>query len=115
MMSNISAVDGDEIDLNELLIQNPIATIFMRVSGTSMLPFLRDQDILVVDKSLDVENDDIVVAISEGGFIVKRYHGASNTLTSDNDAFPTVTDFEIFGVVSSVVRKQKRNAKPENQ
>ena len=43
---------AEEIDLNELLITNKIATVFCRVSGRSMEPHMRNGDILMVDKSI---------------------------------------------------------------
>jgi len=37
-----------------------------------MYPLIRDGDVLVVDKSLDALLDDVVVAVVEGDFTVKR-------------------------------------------
>ncbi len=60
------------IDLNELLVDNPPATFFIRASGESMIHApINDGDLIVVDKSLTAQNGGIVVAIIDGEFTVK--------------------------------------------
>ena len=55
------------LDLNELLINNPSATFFVRVAGESMVGAgINDGDILVVDRSLDPQNGKIIVAVVDG-------------------------------------------------
>lgn len=61
------------LDLNELLIQKPAATFFIRAQGTSMLGAgIHPNDILVVDKSLKPVDGKIVIAAINGEFTVKR-------------------------------------------
>lgn len=59
------------IDLNELLIKHPAATVFMRIESSrytraGMFP----GDLLVVDRSLDPEHAAVIVCESEGQFVL---------------------------------------------
>ena len=61
------------IDLNELLISYAAATFFVRVKGTSMIDAgIREGDVLIVDRSINPENNHIVIAMLDGEFTVKR-------------------------------------------
>lgn len=55
------------LDLNELCIQHPAATFFVRVSGDSMIEAgIFPGDILVVDRSIRATHGDIVIAVVVG-------------------------------------------------
>ena len=61
------------LDLNEQLIQNPIATFFMRAHGHSMDGAgIHEGDLLVVDRSVTPSHGSVVVAVIDGGLTVKR-------------------------------------------
>ena len=61
------------IDLNELLIQHPSSTYFVKTAGDSMIDAgIGDGDLLVVDSSRTASHGDIVIAAVEGEFTVKR-------------------------------------------
>lgn len=99
------------LDLNELLVANRAATFFVRACGDSMRDAgIRDGDILVVDRSLECGKEDIVVAVVNGELTVKRVRLREGRLwlTPENPDFPPLevtpeTDFEVWGVVTSVV------------
>ena len=60
-----------ELDLNELLIQHPAATFFVRLAGDSMVNAgLFDGDILVVDRAEQASHGHIVVAVIDGEMTV---------------------------------------------
>ncbi len=109
-----STIDQN-IDLNEFLIKNLIATFFVRVEGKSMLNAgILPGDILIVDKSLDPQPNNIVIAIINGEFLVKRLITESGTkyLVPDNPAADRIElskydQVEIWGVVTWVVHKVK--------
>ena len=62
-----------KLDLNDLLVEHPSATYYVRVIGDSMVGAgIVSGDLLVVDKSLEVTNNCIVVAYLDGEFTVKR-------------------------------------------
>ena len=62
-----------KLDLNEHLVKNPAATYFVRVAGDSMTGAgINDNDILVVDRSLEPSSSNIVIAIVNGELTVKR-------------------------------------------
>lgn len=101
------------IDLNKKLIKHPAATFFIRVRGFSMFQGgISDQDVLVVDRSLTAQNGQVVVAIIDGLFTIKRYCVKNNKtyLTADNPKYPSWQvkegqDLEIWGVVTYVIKK----------
>ena len=61
------------IDLNEYLVENSAATFYIRVSGNSMQDEgIDDGDLLVVDRSKNPKNNDIVIGVLNGEFTVKK-------------------------------------------
>ncbi len=62
-----------KIDMNEHLISNECATFIVKVGSLSMKNAGIDiDDELIVDRSLDAKHDDIVVALIDNEFTVKR-------------------------------------------
>ena len=58
--------------MNELLVKRPAATYFVRVQGDSMEgKGIYDGDLLVVDRSLDPRDGDVVIAAVDGELTVK--------------------------------------------
>ena len=63
----------DRISLDKELIKNKEATFFARVSGQSMVGAgLDNNDLLVIDRSLEPTNNKIAVCLIDGEFTVKR-------------------------------------------
>jgi DNA polymerase V len=96
------------------LIKNHLSTFLMKTSGDSMIDVgINDGDILVVDRSIEAKNRDIVIAILEGNLTVKRLLFKMNglvVLKSENIAYkdiqiPELADLEIWGVVTSVIHQ----------
>ena len=100
-----------KLDLNEHLIKHPSSTFFVKVKGDSMVnASINSEDMLVVDRSLEAKNRNIIVAIVNGEFTVKRLIKRKDVcqLVSENPNFKTIditpdTDFEIWGVVIYVI------------
>lgn len=100
------------LDLNDLLIDNPTATFFVRVAGDSMEGAgIFDGDILVVDRSVEATNDRIVVTAVFGELVVKRLkkYPSHAELVSENDAYQPISisdvdDVYIWGVVVGSAR-----------
>lgn len=103
------------LDLNELLISHPAATFFVRSQGESMMGAgIQDGDLLVVDRSLKAVNGDIVIAILNGDFTVKRlvWRGSSARLEPAHSSYKAIsidaeTGVEIWGVVKYVIHKTR--------
>ena len=61
------------LDLNELLINQPDATFFMRVRGPSMRDAgIDDGDYVVIDRSIEAKHGQVVLAVVDGEFTIKR-------------------------------------------
>lgn len=107
---------GDTLDLNELLVRRPAATFYVRVRGESMIGAgIFDGDILVVDRSLHPTSGQIIVAALDGELTVKTFkrEGSYVRLLSENPEYPSIEideqqRFEVWGVVSGVVRELVR-------
>ncbi|BBQ83462.1 DNA polymerase V subunit UmuD [Klebsiella sp. WP3-W18-ESBL-02] len=99
------------IDLNELLIQHPSATYFVKASGDSMIEAgINDGDLLVVDSSRKAEHGDIVIAAVDGEFTVKRLQMRPTIqLNPMNSAYSPIIvgseeTLDVFGVVTFIVK-----------
>ncbi len=101
------------LDLNELLIDHPISTFFVRVEGDSMEgAHIFSGDILVVDKAREARSGDIVVAAVYGELVVKRYvyKASCVQLVSENPTYEPIritdgADVYVWGVVVGSVRQ----------
>lgn len=100
------------LDLNDLMIDNPTATFFVRVSGDSMEGAkIFDGDVLVVDRSVEPKHGSIVVAAVYGELVVKRLQKERSglALISENEEYKPILidDTEgcfIWGVVTGSAR-----------
>jgi len=100
-----------KLDLNNLLVQHPSATYYVRVIGDSMINAgIVSGDLLVVDRSLEANDGCIIVAFIEGEFTVKRIKKKKNKifLQAENNNYKAIEitkdmDFEIFGVVAHAI------------
>jgi len=97
----------ENIDLNEHLISNPFSTFFLRVKGESMINAgIKDKDLIIVDKSLIAKPGDIVIAMIDGEFTIKRLSIKNDELylKAENHNYPDFSfknhiDIQIWGVV----------------
>jgi DNA polymerase V len=102
-----------KLDLNEFLISHPSATFFVRVEGTSMIEAgIHPGDILIVDKALEASPGNIVIALIEGEFTVKRFQRTEGRcfLLAENPSFKPIEitegmRVEVWGVVTYVIHK----------
>lgn len=104
-----------KLDLNEHLIQNPVATFLVRVDGESMIDAgIRPGSILVVDRSKDVKDGSIIVAVVDGEFTVKRIRQKNGEVwlmpENNTGAFEPLqitgdVSFEVWGVVTSIIQE----------
>ena len=96
-----------EIDLNNILITNPTSTYYVRVFGDSMKDIgIMSGDLLIVDRSLEITNNCIVVAYIDGEFTVKRIKKSKDKifLIAENEMYRDIEitkemKFNLFGVV----------------
>ncbi|WP_313443389.1 S24 family peptidase [Novosphingobium sp.] len=108
------AQDWEEsaINLVDLLRLDRAASFVFRVSGQSMLDAgLFDSDVLVVDRDAKPMNGRIVIAVVDGGFVVRQLcvRNGVPTLEARNSRMhydPVVADesVEVWGVVRASVR-----------
>lgn len=107
------------LDLNELLVARPAATYFVRADGDSMEGAgILSGDLLVVDRSIEANDGDIVIACVDNEFTVKTLRKSRNRvwLEAANPAYKPIQfaggmELRIFGVVTAVVHRFHANGK----
>ena len=106
----------EKLDLNRYLIRNPSATFFVKVVGDSMMGAgIYAGDLAIVDRSLTAQSSDIVVAVINGEFTLKRliFNKENIVLLPENPSFPPIEidradDFRVWGVVVHIIHKVSR-------
>tara|TARA_B100000809_G_C15100680_1_gene516784 strand:+ start:131 stop:571 length:441 start_codon:yes stop_codon:yes gene_type:complete len=101
------------LSLDEELVKNKDTTFYARVSGQSMIGAgLDDNDLLVIDRSLEPENNKIAVCFLDGEFTVKRLRVSDGEvwLQPENPDYPIINitvdnNFLIWGIVTNVIKK----------
>lgn len=98
-----------KIDLTEMLIRDQVSTFIVRVSGHSMEQAgISDGDELIVDRSIEPKDGNVVLAIIDGEITVKRLnittHGV--VLKAENPEYPDVaiselSEMTIWGVATT--------------
>ncbi len=100
------------LDLNDILLRNPLASYLMRIVGDSMrADGVLDGDLALVDRAIDAAHGHVVIAVVDGEFVCRRLHrqgrdvrlraaepGAADWVPGPDDTL------EIWGVVTHVVR-----------
>ena len=103
------------ISLDKHLIQNPAATFMAYANGDSMVRVgIYHGDILIIDRSLNARDGDIIIALIYGEFMVKQVSIINGLLflVPRNPQYSSVRitsemGFEIWGVVTSSVHKYR--------
>jgi DNA polymerase V len=109
----VDYTDNNRLDIFDYLIQHPMTTFYIQIKSNSMINVgIYDGDLLVVDRSLEPKNNQIVIAVIDGEFTVKRISKYNNKLylIPENEQFKPIeiTDtmnFEVWGVVTFVIHK----------
>ena len=103
----------DGLDLNDYLVRNKPASFMFTVKGDSMINAgIVDGDKVIVDRSVNAKSKDIVVAVVNGEYTIKRLYKTSSKveLRPENSAYQPIvfkegSELEIWGVVVGVVRR----------
>jgi len=107
---------NESLDFNRDLIKHPEATFYGRVQGDSMIGAgICDGDIAVIDRSIEAEHGNVVVAYINNEFTVKfldltHKRDGYIELKPANDAFQPIRidendNFEVWGVVIWTIKK----------
>ena len=100
------------LDLNDLLISHPEATVMMRVAGDAMREAGIDNgDLLLVDRAIDARHGHVVVAVVGDEFACRRLslQGADVRLTAEAPGIPDILiddarPLQVWGVVTRVIK-----------
>ncbi len=111
--SPASEVDGKYFNLSKLLVEHEDETFLMRVAGPSMIEYgIEDGDLIVVDRAKIPHSGNIVVAVVDGEYTVKKLHQTNDELMlkAGNREYPDIVPregqiLEIWGVVTSCIKR----------
>jgi DNA polymerase V len=103
------------ISLDQLLVKNPPATFMAYAEGESMINMgIHHGDIIIVDRSLSPRNEDIIVAVLEGEFLIKQFSNTGDEirLIPHNSKYQIIyikedSDFQVWGVVVHSIRSYR--------
>ena len=101
------------ISLDKELVKNSESTFYARVSGNSMEDAgLSDGDMIVIDRSLNPENNKIAVCFLDGEFTIKRIvkKGKYLYLKPENKNYSEIkineeNELLIWGLVTYVIKR----------
>jgi DNA polymerase V len=102
----------ETFDIVSHIVRHPAATFFMRVAGDSMSGAgIFDGDLVIVDRSLEPKSGDIIVAILNGEFTIKRFrrNGSTIELIPENPKYRKIVlnesmELEVWGVVTGTYK-----------
>ena len=102
-----------DLDLSSYLIQHPSATFCVRVEGDSMVGAgIKSGDVILIDRSLTPNPGNIVLAVVDGEFTVKRVDIVDDKLflIPENPRLKPMevaegSSFQVWGVVTFVIHK----------
>lgn len=109
----------DSLDLNQYLIHNKPATFIFTVKGDSMINAgITEGDKVIVDRSLKPKHKDIVIAVVNSEYTIKRlykYQGIVE-LHPENPSYAPIqfndgSELQIWGVVVGAVRRYTNKKK----
>ena len=109
-----SDTDPDLLRIDEHLISHPSKTVLIKVKGDSMIDAgIHEGDTVVVEKRGSANVGDIVIAIIDNEFTLKRFGREKGrvVLRPENKAYPVIRpkgNAEIFGVVVGLFRKYRQ-------
>lgn len=103
----------NNIDLNKELSENPLATFYIKVKGNSMIDAgINDKDVLIVDRSIEPQDNKIAICFIDGEFTVKRIKLEKDCLylMPENSNYSPIkvteeNELTIWGIVTYVIKK----------
>ncbi|MDN4754527.1 translesion error-prone DNA polymerase V autoproteolytic subunit [Porphyromonadaceae bacterium W3.11] len=103
----------ESINLTRELIHHPNTTFMARVVGDSMIDAnIHEGDILIIDRSLDFQDNDVAVCFINGEFNIKYIERTNDELflVSANPKYPKIKveaedNFILWGVVTYIIHK----------
>ena len=101
------------IDINKEYIKNRDFTFFAKVKGHSMKNVgIFDGDLLIIDKSIEPQDNKIAICQVDGDFTVKRIKIDNDTvwLIAENEAYDPIkvtsdNELMIWGIVVASIKK----------
>ncbi|MFA6038696.1 MAG: S24 family peptidase [Candidatus Peribacteraceae bacterium] len=109
-----SVLDGNPVQKiaigSKLLGFSSLEAFIVRAKGNSMLPYIKNGDLVITRRTNDYKNGDVVVCVNDGEALIKKIAVRGNQifLVSFNKdtrylPFPAAGDFRVEGIVKGVL------------
>ncbi len=102
----------ESIDLNKMIIKHPDATFYARVKGQSMVADFMEDDLLVIDRSIEWSDNKIALCYVNNEFTLKRLkiEDGKCFLIPSNGDFPVIevkdeNEVVVWGIVTYSIKK----------
>ena len=102
----------ESIDLNKMMVRHPEATFYARVKGQSMVSDFVEDDLLVIDRSLEWTDNKIALCYVNNEFTLKRLkiEDGKCYLIPSNSEFPVIevneeNEVVVWGIVTYSIKK----------
>lgn len=102
----------ESIDLNKLIVKHPDATFYARVREQSMMGDFMEDDLLVIDRSMEWTNNKIALCYVNNEFTLKRLkiEDGKCSLIPSNSEFPIIEvdnqkDVIVWGIITHSIKK----------
>lgn len=102
----------ESIDLNKMIVRHPDATFYARVKGQSMVADFMEDDLLVIDRSIEWSDNKIALCYVNNEFTLKRIKIDDDKcfLIPSNSDFPVIevtdeNEVVIWGIVTYSIKK----------
>jgi len=99
------------LDLNDRLVPHPVSTFFFEVKGNSATEArIFEGDIIVVDRALDYRDGNLVLAVIDGQFAIRRLRERDRRFwlcspDQSQEDLPLTEEYELWGrVMWSITR-----------
>ena len=95
------------LNLDQMIVRHRMSTFFWRLDASG-IPELgwRPGSVVVVDRALTAHANDLVVAVVDEDFVVRKFHG--DKLTRPDGSVETSEHVVMWGVITHVVQEYRK-------
>jgi DNA polymerase V len=95
------------LNLDQMIVRHRMSTFFWRLDAAG-IPELgwRGNSLVVVDRALKPRVNDLVVAVIDEDFVVRKFH--DNKLSRPDGSVETSEQVAIWGVITHVVQEYRK-------
>jgi len=99
--------------IHSMLVEKEHTTVLAKASGESMMPYVYDGDLMLIERHHKWQDNDVCVVALNGDLVLKRVNSKLGQLSSDNPRFAPYNlsasdNISIEGTVNKVIRLHRQ-------